>query len=132
MAPPKAKARYSDFTRQFGLHPVSSDLARVTDFEAVRSSIKNLILTDKYERLLDPTIGSNIRRILFEPMDGTSSTVIKDYIRETIGNFEPRAKVEDVIVVPDYDHQAYSITIYFSVVFSESIQSVDFFLKRIR
>lgn len=128
----KPTSRYSDFTRNFALHPVSSDLARITDFEAVRSSIRNLILTDKYERLLDPNIGSNIRRALFDPMDGTTAKVIQDYIRETISNYEPRATLQDVIVIPDYDNNTYTVTIYFSVTFSEEIQTVEFFLTRIR
>ncbi len=128
----KPTSRYSDFTRNFALHPVSSDLARITDFEAVRSSIRNLILTDKYERLLDPNIGSNIRRALFDPMDGATAKVIQDYIRETISNYEPRATLQDVIVIPDYDNNTYTVTIYFSVTFSEEIQTVEFFLTRIR
>ncbi len=128
----KPTSRYSDFTRNFALHPVSSDLARITDFEAVRSSIRNLILTDKYERLLDPNIGSNIRRALFDPMDGTTAKVIQDYIRETISNYEPRATLQDVIVIPDYDNNTYTVTIYFSVTFSEEIQTVEFFLTRVR
>ncbi len=128
----KPTSRYSDFTRNFALHPVSSDLARITDFEAVRSSIRNLILTDKYERLLDPNIGSNIRRALFDPMDGATAKVIQDYIRETISNYEPRATLQDVIVIPDYDNNTYTVTIYFSVTFSEEIQTVEFFLTRVR
>ena len=128
----KPTSRYSDFTRNFALHPVSSDLARVTDFEAVRSSVRNLILTDKYERLLDPNIGSNVRRALFDPMDGAAAKVIQDYIRETIQNYEPRATLQDVIVIPDFDNNTYAVTIYFSVTFSEEIQTVEFFLSRVR
>lgn len=124
--------KYSDFTTQFLQHPVSGDVARITDFEAIRRSIKNLLLTDKYERLLDPRIGANIRRTLFEPMDGATATVIQNYIRETIVNYEPRARLEDVIVVPDYDNNLYTVTIYFSVRFSEEVQRVDLFLTRIR
>lgn len=123
---------YSDFTTQFFQHPVSNDLARITDFEAVKRSIKNLILTDKYERLLDPGIGSNINRLLFDPADGSTTIMLQDYITEVIKNYEPRAKLEDVQVIPDYDRNAYYITIYFSVIFSEQIQSVEVFLQRAR
>lgn len=125
-------ARYSDFQTDFNLHPVSGDLARLVDFEAVRRSIRNLILTDKYERLLDPNIGSNIRNILFEPMDAASSTVLQNYIKETILNYEPRARLEDVLVVPDYDRNSYVVSIYFSIIYSEEVQSVNFFLNRVR
>jgi phage baseplate assembly protein W len=125
-------SRYSDISTQFIQHPVSGDVSRIVDFEAVRRSIRNLILTDKYERLLDPNIGSNINRVLFEPMDAATATVLQNYIREAIKNYEPRAKLEDVQVIPDYDRNSYVVTIYFSVIFSEEIQTVEFFLTRIR
>lgn len=128
----RTEPQYADFTTQFFQHPVSNDLARITDFEAVKRSIKSLILTDKYERLLDPNIGSNVNRLLFEPVDGTTSIVLQGYIQEVISNYEPRATLEDVVIVPDEDNNAYRITIYFSVIFSEEIQTVEIFLQRAR
>ena len=121
----RTEPQYADFTTHFFQHPVSNDLARITDFEAVKRSIKSLILTDKYERLLDPNIGSNVNRLLFEPVDGTTSIVLQGYIQEVISNYEPRATLEDVVIVPDEDNNAYRITIYFSVIFSEEIQTVE-------
>lgn len=128
----RTEPQYADFTTQFFQHPVSNDLARITDFEAVKRSIKSLILTDKYERLLDPNIGSNVNRLLFEPVDGTTSIVLQGYIQEVIANYEPRATLEDVVIIPDEDNNAYRITIYFSVIFSEEIQTVELFLQRAR
>ena len=124
--------RYSDFNTQFAQHPVSGDLARITDFNDVSRSIRSLILTDKYERLLEPRIGSNIRRVLFEPMDGATTAVLQSYIRETIENYEPRATLQDVAVIPDYEHQTYNVTITFFVTFSEQAITLNFFLNRIR
>lgn len=124
--------RYSDINTMFAPHPVSGDLARITEFEAVRRSIRNLIMTDKYERILDPKIGSNIRHILFEPMDGSTTAVLQSYIRETINNYEPRALLQDVVVTPDYDNQIYYVSIQFAVTFSESSTNVEFFLNRVR
>jgi phage baseplate assembly protein W len=132
MASTTTAPQYSDFTTSFVVHPVSNDLGRVTDFEAVRRSIKNLILTDKYERLLDPNIGSNIKRCLFEPMDGATTVMLQNYIRDTIKNYEPRARLVDVIVTPDYNNNAYHISIYFTVTFSEKMQTVTFYLNRVR
>lgn len=124
--------KYSDFTTSFLRHPVSDDLARINNFEAIRRSIRSLIMTDKYERLLDPKIGSNIRRILFEPMDASSAIVLRDYISETIINYEPRATLDNVQVIPDEDRNSYYVSIYFSVVFAEEVQTVEFFLDRAR
>lgn len=125
-------ARYSDINTAFAPHPISGDLARIVEFEAVRRSVRNLIMTNKYERILDPRIGSNIMHILFEPMDGSTTAVLQSYIRETINNYEPRALLQDVVVTPDYDNQVYYVSINFAVTFSEQIASVSFFLNRIR
>jgi phage baseplate assembly protein W len=124
--------RYTDFTTAFAPHPVSGDLARVTDIDAVKRSIRNLILTDKYERLLNPKIGSNIRAMLFEPMDGATAAALNSYIQETIRNYEPRANLIQVQVVPDYDNNLYSVTIIFGVSFSDQGATIELFLERIR
>ncbi len=125
-------ARYSDFNTAFAPHPVSGDLARVTDIEAIKRSVRSLILTDKYERLLDPKIGSNVRAMLFEPMDGTTAAALQSYITEAIRNYEPRANLMQVQVIPDLDKQTYTVNIVFGVTFSEQTTNLTFFLERIR
>lgn len=124
--------RYTDFNTSFTTHPVSGDLARLEDFEAVRRSVRNLILTDKYERLLDPRIGSNIKKSLFEPMDGATTMILQSDISECIKNYEPRAILDAVNVVPDFDRQTYYVDIRFRVTFSEQLGNVSLLLNRIR
>jgi phage baseplate assembly protein W len=123
---------YSDFSGSFVVHPVSGDVARVTEYEAVRRSVRNLIMTNRYERVGNPEIGSNIRRALFEPMDGATTSMIKSYIRETLENHEPRCRIQDVQVIPDYDRNAYFINIIFLMFFSENLQTISFSLVRNR
>lgn len=124
--------RYTDFTTAFAPHPVSGDLARTTDIDAIKRSVRNLILTDKYERLLNPKIGSNIRAMLFEPMDATTAAALNSYIQESIRNYEPRANLMQLQVIPDYDNNLYTVTIIFGVTFSEQTASIELFLERIR
>lgn len=131
MAAP-AQPRYSDFTTAFAPHPVSGDLARITDIDAIKRSVRSLITTDKYERLLDPRIGSNVRAMLFEPMDGATAAALQSYIQETIRNYEPRANLIQVQIIPDYDRNSYEVTIIFGVTFSEQTVQINFFLERIR
>lgn len=131
MAAPQ-EPRYSDFNTAFSPHPVTGDLARITDIEAIKRSVRSLILTDKYERLLDPRIGSNVRAMLFEPMDGTTASALQSYITETIRNYEPRANLIQVQIVPDFDHNGYNVTIIFGVTFSEQLVQIQFFMERIR
>lgn len=107
---------YSDFTTNFELNPVTGFLAKVTNEEAVKKSIRNLIFTIKSERFQRSNIGSKIRAILFDPIDTTSAELLQTTIKETIQNFEPRALLRDVIVVPDEANNGYSVSIYFEII----------------
>jgi phage baseplate assembly protein W len=128
----KKNARYSDISIGFGINPFSKDLTRVTDVDAVKRSVKSLVLTDKFERILDPDIGGNIRAALFEPMSPLTETILEDYITETINNYEPRCILESVIIQANYDNNAYNVTITFRVDTSEGLQSLSFLLERVR
>jgi hypothetical protein len=127
-----ANRKYIDFNTAFLPHPVTNDLGRVYDAEAVKQSVRRLILTDKYERRLNPEIGSNIRKVLFEPMDGATTAVLQSYIRETIENYEPRAMLQEVIVRPDYAKQSYEVTVIFSTTFTEQAVTLAFYLYKVR
>lgn len=128
----KKNARYSDVSIAFGLNPFTEDVTRITDVDAVKRSVKNLVLTDKYERLLDPDIGGDVRRTLFEPMTPLTEGVLQDYITEVIENYEPRCLLESVTIQSNYDNNAYSVTIRFRIDTSENIQTLDFLLERVR
>lgn len=128
----RRNARYSDLSIAFGLNPFNEDVVRVVNVDAIKRSVKNLVLTDKYERLLDPDIGGNVRRTLFEPMTPLSEGVLQDYITEVIENYEPRCILESVEVQGNYDTNSYSVTIRFRADTSENIQTLDFLLERVR
>lgn len=128
----RKNARYSDISIAFGLNPFNEDVTRVTNVDAVKRSVKNLVLTDKYERLLDPDIGGNVRQSLFEPMTPLTEGIIQDYITEVIENYEPRCLLESVVVDANPDYNTYSVTIRFRIDTSENIQSLDFLLERVR
>lgn len=124
--------RYSDFLADLTPHPNTKDLVKSTNVEAIKRSIRNLILTDKNERLMQPNIGSNIRRMLFEPMGEIASNMIKQYVMETIGNHEPRAKVIDINVRPDEVKNAYYADIYFYAINIPEPVSFTITLYRVR
>ena len=128
----KQSVRYSDFLADLNPHPNTKDLVKNTNVDAVRRSIRNLILTDRYERLMRPTLGSNIRKILFEPVNETSADMLKQYVIETIGNFEPRAKVITVDVTGDVNNLAYTVNIYFYVINIADPISMTVTLYRVR
>ena len=123
---------YSDFLTDMVPHPVSKDVLRFVNEHAVIRSIKNLILTDQGERLYQPGIGSNIKRMLFEPMIESTAEIISQYIQEAIGVYEPRAKVLEISVLPDYNNNLYSVSLTFMIINKEDPITVNITLDRVR
>jgi phage baseplate assembly protein W len=99
---------------------------------AVVNSIKNLILTNHYERPFQPDIGSNVRRLLFENLDNITATTIKDEIERTIVNYEPRATVKTINVTADYDNNGFKVYLEFFIVNQTAPIVINFLLERIR
>ena len=125
-------AAYSDLDLNFTIHPVKKDINRYTNETAVVNSIKNLILTNHYERPFQPDIGSNVRRLLFENMDTVTATTLEKEIEQTIRNYEPRANISRLNVSPDYDNNGFNVYMEFYVVNRTTPITINFFLERIR
>lgn len=123
---------YSDFLTDMVPHPVSKDVLRFVNEHAVIRSIKNLILTDQGERLYQPDLGSNIKRMMFEPMIESTAEIISQYIQETIDVYEPRAKVLEISVVPDYNNNLYAVTLSFMIINKEDPVTLNITLDRVR
>ena len=122
---------FSDFNNSFAVHPVKQDLSLKTEVNAVKQSVKNLILTDRGERLMQPTIGSKIRSLLFENFTPQTAELIKQYTRETIENHEPRATLIDVTVSPDPDNNNLNVTITFGIINIDEPQRLNLEIERI-
>ena len=108
--------QYTDLDLFFAKKATSKDISKVTDVQAVKRSIRNLILTDHYEKPFHPEIGSGIRGMLFELMSPITANVLARLIEDVISNYEPRAKLIGVRVYPDMDRNAYEVTIEFFVI----------------
>lgn len=107
---------YSDFHKDMTQSPINFDLARKIDEDAVKESIKNLILTDRGERLFQPDIGSDIRKMLFENINSATVEIIKNLVRTTIRNYEPRANLIGVDVLTSIDSLQVDIIITFNII----------------
>jgi phage baseplate assembly protein W len=131
---PKSKkiTIHTDFKKNLEVSPVSSDITVLKDEDAVKESIKNLILTDRGERLMQPTIGGNIRAMLFENITPSIITLIEEQVRTTINLYEPRAELIDVIVTSNIDDNIVRIKVIFYVRNNQQPISVDVFLERTR
>jgi phage baseplate assembly protein W len=123
---------YKDINLSFARHPLTGDIAFLTDVEAVKRSVRNLINTNFYERPFHPEIGSDIRSILFEPVSPPVANILRRNIQDVIENFEPRAELISVDVVPNIDANAYSASIKFYIVNSPTAVEVNVFLERLR
>ena len=124
---------YRDINITFKKHPVTDDVVVSKDASAIKQAIVNLLLTNKGERLMNPEYGSDIRRFLFEPLDYGTSALIKQNIVTTIGRFEPRISVQEIISRPDFENNGFEITMTYSIVgTSNPPVTVDFFLSRTR
>ena len=123
---------FSDFGSNLEQIPGRKDLARRINENAVRDSIRNLIMTDRGERLFQPDIGCDIRGSLFENMTSNTALILKENIKTTIRTYEPRCDVKDVIVEANLDSNAISVQIIFSVINSNRDSSLSIDLSRVR
>tara|TARA_B100000700_G_scaffold296637_1_gene360725 strand:+ start:422 stop:814 length:393 start_codon:yes stop_codon:yes gene_type:complete len=124
---------FKDVSVTFKKHPVTDDLIVVKDKLAVSQSIRNLLLTQKGERPFQPELGSDIYRLLFEPMDYGTAALIQKAIFEVIGNYEPRISVDTVMVSPMRDDNGFNVELSYSVIGRDDTPvNVEFFLESSR
>jgi phage baseplate assembly protein W len=128
----KRVSLFSDFHKDLTQNPITEDLAVKRDEEAVKEAIKNLILTDRGERLMQPLVGGNIRAILFENNTPATIKIIQETVKETINFYEPRATLLDVIVQSSLDESTVEVAIYFYINNIEQPITLTVFLERTR
>ena len=111
----------------------NKDVNKVTDIEAVKRSVRNLVLLNSYEKPFHPEIAGDVRALLFENMTPLTSAVIARKVQDVIENFEPRARLTGVQAIPDFDRNAYEVTVYFYVVNAPTeLVEVTQLLERLR
>lgn len=123
---------YSDFLHSFMPHPNTGQISRKTNVEAVKLAIRNLLLTNKYERLRNPRFGSNLSRFLFEPQSKQTNLEIKQHIENTIEQYEPRVNILDIKVTSDEDTHSVEVSILFAIITSSDTERLDLTLYRVR
>jgi len=123
---------FRDLDLNFAIHPIRKDINTHKAELAVINSVKNLILTNHYEKPFQPEIGSNIRKLLFENIDSIIAAQIERAVVETIVNFEPRVSVSTITASPDPDNNRYKLNLEFFVINNTNPITINFFLERIR
>ena len=125
--------QYTDLDLFFGKKSSDSDISKVTDVQAVKRSIRNLVLLNHYEKPFHPEIGSGVRDMLFELMTPITAVILTRKIEDVINNFEPRARLVAVRAFPDLERNAYDVSIEFYVLNTPTeLVDLTILLERLR
>lgn len=127
-----ATSIFRDIPISFIAHPVTGNVNLITDERAVKQAVKNIVLTNFYERPYKPRLGGDILSQLFENADPFTEYSIRKNILMALNNYEPRAKVRDVVVGSNSDSNSLSCTIIFSLENSSDPITLNVLLERIR
>jgi len=128
----KRQRTFSDLDLNFTAHPVTGDVARLYDENAIKRSVRNLLQTNNYERPFHSEIGSQIRALLFEPASPILNTMLKRVITDTITTFEPRVVVNSVTVSSNADNNSLNVTLVFTIVNTVNPVTMNVVLQRTR
>ena len=123
---------YADISLNLDTNIKSKDLLMIRDENAIRRSIKNLVLTNKYERFFEPEIGGNVTGLLFENLDTLTCSQIENHIEAAIKIHEPRARLLRVVAIPDLNNNAVTVTIHFTILGGKKPLELTLLLERIR
>ena len=124
---------FKDLSMTFQVNPVNYDLIALKNETAIARSIRNLVFTQPGEKFFNQNLGSRVSRQLFENMDAISASIIEDEIRDTINKYEPRVRLVNVEVRPNYDENEFNVTIVYRIVGIDVLpQQLNFALQPTR
>lgn len=123
---------YADLDLDFIAHPTTKDVVIKRGADAIKRSVRNLILTNFYDRPFRPYIGSNVQKLLFENINPLTAGFLKDAITEVIENYEPRVKLIAVEVQFDIDNNGFNVILKYVILNRSEPIITSIFLERIR
>ena len=124
---------FKDISLSFKRHPVTNDILALTNEDAIKRSVRNLVETINEERFFNPLLGSRVRESLFEVPDNTIRATLKSQIENSILNFEPRVNLTDVIINHPNDTNDLEVTVAYDIIGQEATpQEITFILQPTR
>ena len=123
---------WRDLDLSLTLHPIRKDIVPLKDDNAIKNSVKNLLITNFYERPFNQDIGANLRALLFEPADSITRIALRDNIRRVIRKYEPRVAIKGIDIKYQDDSNSYNITVVFKIKEFDTDESVEIVLRRLR
>ena len=107
---------FKDLSASFQTNPLSNDLIALKNESSIARSVRNLVLTGQGERPFQPVLGTGVSRLLFENMDKLTASSIRSEIRTTIENYEPRVEINEILVEPDFEGNAFHVTLQYFII----------------
>ena len=124
---------FKDLSASFQTSPLNNDLIALKNESAIARSVRNLVLTVRGERPFQPILGTGVSRLLFENMDKLTASAIRSELRTTIENYEPRVEIYEILVEPDFERNAFHVTLqYFIIGIDVPEQELTFALEPTR
>jgi len=125
--------RFKDISLSFKRHPVTNDILALTNEDAIKRSVRNLVETINEERFFNPLLGSQVKDSLFELPDNGLKATLKTQIENSILNFEPRVNLTDVIINHPNDTNDLEVTVAYDIIGQEATpQEITFILQPTR
>lgn len=123
---------YKDINLLFDKHPLTGDIITATDVEAIKKSLKNLILTDLYEVPFNPEKGTSIHYLLFENFTPITVDFLKTKIKEMINIYEPRVEIQKIVIYQKEDDHILEVSISFKIIDLNIFDNLTVFVERTR
>ena len=124
---------FKDISMSFQVNPLNLDLIALKNETAIARSVRNIVFTLPGEKFFNSNFGSRISNSLFENVDEISASIIRDEIRNSITNYEPRVELIDVQTTPDYDNASFDVLIQYRIIGADVLpQQLEFVLQPTR
>ena len=107
---------FLDLSASFQTNPLSNDLIQLKNESAIARSVRNLVLTIQGERPFQPVLGTGVNNLLFDNMDKLTASSIRSELRTTIENYEPRVEINEILVEPDFERNAFHVTLQYFII----------------
>lgn len=126
------KKPWRDLDLSLKIHPIRKDIIPLKDDAAIKNAVKNLLVSNFYERPFQDDLGANLRGLLFEPSGFLTEIQLRDNIRNVIKKYEPRVSVKGIDITDDIDNNSYRITVNFLIKEYDTAENVEIVLRRLR
>ncbi len=126
------KKPWRDLDLSLKIHPIRKDIIPLKDDAAIKNAVKNLLVSNFYERPFQDDLGANLRGLLFEPAGMITEIQLRDSIRRVINKYEPRVKIRSIDITDLSENNSYKINVKFLIKEYDTADSVEIILRRLR